>query len=269
MHYETCRNLWSRTAAVLWPAGDVAHRQPRLRLILGGALVLSLGILFFPSNFSVFSFLAGSERETTVPVLVAKRYLPAFSVIHSEGVDVHRYPASFVPPGALNSLSELKSDTGQNVYASVVAIPQGQPLTRTILIDAAEKQRMASLIAPGQVAVSFAVDKAHAAGGWVRPGDRVAIFQTEDPQKVTRLLFGALHVLAVDNARLGQGGPDEQDSEKGPLVVEPSAEDTANRILTVLATPNEAAHLLDARERGSLSVVLRALGDDIPWLTAK
>ena len=229
--------------------------------------------MFLPSSIFSLGFLAGSDNGTTVPVLVAKRYIAAFSVIKPDDVEMRRYPQTFVPPGVLNNPSELETDAGQSVYASVVAIPDGQPLTRAVLIDAGQKQRMASLIHPGRVAVSFAVDKSHAAGGWVRPGDTIAIFETlplppgpaANAERSTKILFSALQVLAVDNVRVGQGAPDDKDADKSALMVDLSTEDASTRILTVLATGGQAATLLDAREKGALSVVLRALGDDVPW----
>lgn len=38
---------------------------------------------------------------------------------------------------------------------------------------------MSSLLRPGKVAVSFKVDRERSAGGWVHPGDTIAVFQKQ------------------------------------------------------------------------------------------
>ncbi len=271
MHYQTCSNLWTRCAAFIRPSGQLVDGKHRTRLILGAGLAVALGFAFVPT--SPLKAGSSSALEGSVSVLVAKRYTPAFQVIRLDGVEVRRFPASFVPPGALNNVSELANSRGEGVYASMVAIPEGQPLTRAVLIDATEKKRMASLLRAGSVAVSFSVDKSHAAGGWVQPGDTIAIFATppfssgsaDSGIKGTHLLFSSMQVLAVDNLRLGQSLSNEKDSAKENMAEETS-EDTQVRILTVLASPSQAEKLLDAREKGTLSVVLRALGDDPGWV---
>jgi Flp pilus assembly protein CpaB len=124
----------------------------------------------------------------------------------------------------------------------------------------------------GRVAVSFDVEKSRAAGGWVQPGDTIAVFQALPlpaggvmAGKSTRLLFSALQVLAVDTVRVGQAPAAESDSDKNALLAEAAAGGATSHIVTVLANPVEATALIEAREKGPLCIVLRALGDDIPW----
>jgi len=276
MRYQTCRDLWTRTTAVLRPTAELAGRTHRLRLILFAALGAAVIFLWIPTSWSWPTFFGAADAATSVPVLVTTRYVPAFRVIRADAVEIRHFPSSFVPPGALNNASELESDAGQSLYASVVAIPAGQPLTRAVLIDAGQKQRLASLLRPGRVAVSFSAEKSRAAGGWVQPGDIIAVFETHsapmtsqaEPPKKTNLLFSALQVLAVDNVRLGQSAVEEKDQEKNVLVNE-GTEEAATRIITVLATPAEAGALMEAREKGTISIALRALGDDMPWALPK
>jgi Flp pilus assembly protein CpaB len=271
MHYQTCRNLWAKITAFIRPAGDVGHGQQRLRLILGLGLLLALWFAFVPRDVLHFRFCGGADADG-IPVLVAKQYIASFKVVKEEAVEVRRFPRAFVPPGALNSLSELQNEQGQSTYASVVAIPEGQPLTRTVLIEAGQQQRLASLLRMGRVAVSFDVEKPRAAGGWIQPGDTIAIFQSlplsssaRETQKATKLLFSAVQVLAVDAMRVGQSPTEDPNADKNALLENATGEPATGHIVTVLATPTEAAALVEAREKGALSIVLRALGDDLPW----
>jgi len=156
------------------------------------------------------------------------------------------------------------------MFSSTIAIPEGQPVTRTLIAEIGKNHGMSSLLASGNVAVSFAVDSAHGAGGWVQPGDTVAVFQTtiesgpNKMSKATRLLFPALEVLAVDRKRLGDWPAAEGDT-KSFLGQSADASQSEGGVLTVMANPMEAARLVEARERGTLCIVLRAMGDDFSW----
>jgi Flp pilus assembly protein CpaB len=103
-------------------------------------------------------------------------------------------------------------------------------------------------------------------GDWIQPGDTIAIFETRKEGDVrsglrrrSRLMFSSVRVLAVNRKRLGS--PDS-----GSGVRDDSAEaDSGSGVLTVLLNPFEAARLVESREDGRLSALLRPVGDDAPW----
>jgi Flp pilus assembly protein CpaB len=206
----------------------------------------------------------------TVSVLVAEHFIPAFQIVNNRDVSARSFPKEFVPPGALRSIQELHDENNRGLFSSAIAIPEGQPVTRTLLAEIGKNHGMSCLLAPGKVAVSFAVDSAHGAGGWVQPGDTVAVLQTTiegDPNnmsKNTRLLFPALEVLAVDRKRLGDSPVADADT-KSILGQSADGSQGDGGVLTVMANPLEAARLVEAREKGTLSIVLRAMGDDFTW----
>ncbi len=41
------------------------------------------------------------------------------------------------------------------------------------------------------------------------------------------------------------------------------------KVLTIIVSPAEASTIIEAREAGPLNVVLRSLGDDLPWIPIK
>jgi len=218
---------------------------------------------------------SSAERSANEPgemaVLVARHYLPAFTVVKSEDAILKTYPEEAVPPGALRSVKELAGDKDRPVFTAAVSIPEGQPLTRTILQELGKDHAMASLLAPGKTAVSFAVDEVRGVGGWVEPGDVIAIFQTARERslsavraKSTGLLFSTVSVLAVDKKRLGQPPAPAPALEPG-MIAAAEAMQNSEHVITVLLNPVEAARLIEAREDGRLSVVLRGEGDDLPW----
>lgn len=227
--------------------------------LIGSAAFLTLG-LYIHSHW-IGERDGEEEVAESTAVLVADRYIPALTIVKPGMVKPKKYPRGLVPPGALHALKQLSSTQGQGVFQSAVAIPQGQPVTRTLLSEMGRQHGMASLLVPGQVAVSFAVDPVRGAGGWVQPGDMIAIFAAASlrPENQlmppVQLLFSCVRVLAVNHKRLGavdtaksiQDAPSEQS------------------VLTVGMNPLEAARLVEAREKGRLSVLLRALGDEAPW----
>jgi pilus assembly protein CpaB len=248
----------------------------KLRIALTSAILMVLVMLVFQKSRASW-FLSSSDPGEMVPVLVADRYIPAFTVIKPEWVRAMEFPKAFVPPGALRAKSDLNNENGQMLFTSAISIPEGQPVTRALVTDASQNDTLGGLIRPGKVAVSFEIDKAHGVGGWIRPGDRVAVFGatpmsingSKSLGKKTRLLYPSVVVVAVDDKRLGQNPEKASDTGTDAAVIPELAASNGAKIITVLVSPTEASTIIEAREDGSLSVVLRSLGDDIPWPPAK
>jgi Flp pilus assembly protein CpaB len=208
---------------------------------------------------------AGLGNDDMVPVVVADQYIPAFSIVKEKMATVQYYPKGYVPPGALHAIHDMHGDGDRDLYITAVAVPEGQPLTHTVLEELGKSRGMASVLSLGKVAVSFAADPVRGAGGWVEPGNVIALFhttlETERGKSFhkTRLLFSSLSVLAVDKNRLGQ------EASPAPANEIPPGYEGGGSVITVLANPLEASRLIEAREQGHLSVALRSLGDDTPW----
>jgi len=236
-----------------------------LRWTLIGLLSLIVAVYLGEGIFGGHSS-SDDEGPDSPAVVVAHRYIPAFTQINPSEVAVRNYPKGFVPPGALHAVSELTRENGLPVYVSAVAIPEGQPITRSLVNDLGKSHGMASILAPGKVAVSFSVAPVRGVGGWIQPGDTIAIFGTRQEgdlhavlRRQTQLLFSAVHVLAVDKKRLGSPRADTNSPN------ESVENDSEGNILTVLMNPLEAARLVESRENGHLSVLLRPVGDDDLW----
>jgi len=236
-----------------------------IRGILIG-LILLLGGWYLAGSFGDHS-LSADSAEDSLSVVIANRYIAAFTPVALAQVTVRNFPKGYIPPGALHATNDLMAENGLPLFASAVAIPEGQPVTRTVLIDLGKSHGMASILGPGKVAVSFSVDPVRGAGGWVQPGDTIAIFNSRregDFRKIgsrtSSLLFPAVRVLAVDHRRVGNTATESSTSPSG------NDAEAGGNVLTVLMNPLEATRLVEERENGRLSVVLRALGDDLPWV---
>jgi len=238
-------------------------------------LLIAIGVTMFcligPDMFTTVTgwFNKGTDE---IPVLVADHFIAPFQVLKSEDIKVRMFPRDFVPPGVLHASSEILKDDGQFLYSSMVGIPEGQPLTRMILNETGKDHGLSSFLRPGKVAVSFKVERDKSAGGWVKPGDTIAIFQTlpldlagHGGRRQTRLLLNAVEVLSVDQAHLGH----EVSTENKPEAIENGPVENETSILTVLTNTAEASSLIEAQQAGPLMIVLRPLGDEIPWLSNK
>ena len=252
----------------------MAINVKRMRIGLLTAIVIALGILILPKGYALWHW-GTSDPADEIPILVADHYISAFTVIKPALVRVQVYPKTLVPPGALHATAELQNESGQMFFTAAISIPEGQPITRALVTDATQSDTLAALILPGKVAVSFEIDKAHGVGGWIRPGDTVALFGAVPMDlkgqrvmnKKTRLLLPSVQVVAVDAQRVGQNKIPDNETDSVPALESPLANST--KIVTVLVNPTDASAIIEAREDGSLSVVLRSLGDDIPWPLAK
>ena len=239
-----------------------------MRASLIAAIVLC-GIVLFWSDIGAAVCGVFAKTSDDVPVLMADHFIPPFQVVRPGDVRVKYMPREFVPPGALHAAGDLLKEDGQVLYSSIVGIPEGQALTRTLVNETGKDHGMSSLLRPGRVAVSFKVDREKSAGGWVQPGDTIAVFASANDVgrhgefHETRLLLNAVEVLAVDRAHLGHE-PDDDNQPKNPLDV--SLQDANDQIVTVLVNTADAATLVEAQRAGSLTIVLRPLGDDLPWI---
>jgi pilus assembly protein CpaB len=250
------------------------NKTNQLRTILIAAISVVLLLVGISKARSVWRW-GSSDPGEWVSVLVADRYIPAFSVIKAEMIRAQEYPKNLVPPGALLSRNELENENKQMLFTSAISIPEGHPVTRALLTDASQNDTLGSVIQPGKVAVSFEIDKAHGVGGWIRPGDTVALFgaspmsitSARGSGKKTRLLLPSVLVVAVDDKRLGQNQDKSGENGTDPSVTPEAVMSGGAKIITVLVTPSAASALIEAREEGSISVVLRSLGDDVSWPT--
>jgi pilus assembly protein CpaB len=213
---------------------------------------------------------AGSSGSASSPewvdVVVLRRYLPAQHVVKPSHASTLRYPKALVPPGAVLRTQDLVSENGKSVYLTAVSLPEGSVLTRSVLAVLGERHGLSAGLPQGKVAVSLSVNEVRGVGGWIAPGDSISIYEiSKDGAKPAQLLFPALSVLAVDRERVGAPVTDPKqglDPAEAAALEAMQAQQT-HRIVTVLANPLEAALLTTARERGTLSAVLRSFEEEL------
>lgn len=187
---------------------------------------------------------AKAKLETTT-ILVAKQDVPRGGVLKAELIAAIDWPAKLVPAGVVTDIEKLKDRTVG------VALVKGEPILAGKLIEGATLGSLAGMIPTGMRA--FTVSTPHRAsgvGGFVEPGNKVDVLLTTSGQTTdmsgggtTTTLLQNIQVLAVDQ-NLG-------------AAVDKKGERQEVKTVTLLVTPNQAAKLSLAANKGTLNLSLR------------
>ena len=166
-----------------------------------------------------------------VPVVVAKREIPADEPLRREDMAVERIPALFVPPDALGAPGAV---TGARI---VVSVPAGAYLTAGLLEGAASGESGA--LRTGERAIELAVGGGGGALAAAVPGSRVDVLvstQRHDGAGRTAVALENVDLLALRPGATGDGfGADEA-----------PAEATATALATLRVTARQAVYLTAA-----------------------
>ncbi|KDD95638.1 Flp pilus assembly protein CpaB [Bordetella bronchiseptica MBORD762] len=196
-----------------------------------------------------------SAALPTYPVVVAGKPIVAGDRLAADLLKIERWP---VQPA--NGYAESEALLGQMVRQD---IPAGEPVTAPMLA-----RGLARHLAPGERAVTIAVDELSGAQNRILPGDLVDVFVVMDrgievPGTQTRLLQSRIKVLAYGQRSVD--GPPQ--GEEKPSVAQRGQPPAAPRN-AMLAVPVERVNeLLLAAKAGRLQLVLRSPEDvDVPDL---
>ncbi len=189
-----------------------------------------------------------------IKVVVARRQIPARTLITAQMVELKDVPAKYVHDRAAVNTGET---VGKITRSEILA---GEQVLRDKLAkDKEGGDGLALQIPPGKRAVTVAVNEVSGLAGLVKPGDRVDVLGTfdlpgaagQDKSGITTLLIQNIDVLSVDQstAPAGEGGPD------GKKTAAPA------RTITLSVTPEQAQPLTLCSERGSIRLALRPATD--------
>lgn len=198
-------------------------------------------------------YLRRFEQEASggepIAVLVLLKPIEPGEVITEDHLATRQIPRAYV-----EDRSVLARDKPKIVGLRMgQALDTQQTLMWTDLAIAMEERRnLSSLIQPGMRAITIgAKNKADKAHALIRPGDRLDVIATvsDDPEKERKtdtsvVLLQNVLVLAVG-------------TDTGADVVDKSAREGKNLLLTLSVTVPESQLLSLASERGKLSVALR------------
>ncbi|MDI3269323.1 MAG: Flp pilus assembly protein CpaB [Bacillota bacterium] len=224
-------------------------RGSLLRYLLLPALV---GLLV---TVAVYKYLPVPETQAapmeTVQVVVAKRPIPARTLLTSEDVTVKEFPRDFLPKGAVTDVADAVGKM------TVAPLAEEEVILKGHLAGPDVKLQLSFHIPKGYRAMSFGVSETTGVAGFVEPGDRVDIIWTlahdnqgfPEPKPRSQIVVENALVLAV-----GQDPTVRTKDGRGQLEGYTS--------LTLALTPDEALQVALAGEEGTLRFVLRAAGDE-------
>lgn len=189
-----------------------------------------------------------AEGQKLVTVLVATSRIPAGTEVgRLKGMlKEQQVPVAVTPAGALSSLpAESSRVTGQDVLL-------GETLLADMLTEPSTAAQNTTLLAlpPGKVAMGVSLEDRQQVGGFVRPGDFVAVYVTSDWNKeraVTKLVLRRVQVLSVARTSNRQSLP------KGPSGDQANATET---VVTLAVDVTQGATLAHAAEVGNITLAL-------------
>jgi len=189
-------------------------------------------------------------------VLVAKQDVVFGRRLTVEDFEWIQWPAETVTEGFITSddrpgaIEELSGTVAQ------AGIFLGEPIQLRKLIATGDRSVMSALLAPGMRAVTTRISAASAAGGFIKPGDRVDIILTRQLQdfggvqgrrtnySVSETIFENVRVMAIDQEfRVGAQGL--------PTVLGSTA--------TFELAQEDSEYLQEAVTQGDITLTLRSL----------
>jgi pilus assembly protein CpaB len=186
-----------------------------------------------------------SQKVDTVPVVVALENIPRGASITANLVKTRDYPKGMLPPGALARVEDVLD------RAVFVPMLKDEPVLDGKLAPKGAKRGMAALVPNGMRAFTIHTPSvASGVAGFILPGNKVDVLLTMEGRhgSITTTLVQNLEILAVDQR------------------IDPPADNRVDpsqlRSVTLLVTPDQAARLGLAQNKGALHLSLRNHKDD-------
>jgi pilus assembly protein CpaB len=188
---------------------------------------------------------------STADVLVAANDIQPGTALTPEAVRWQSWPKNSVDSSFITGNGD--SSTADIVKGAVARAPivAGEPLSTTKIVHADATGFMAARLTPGMRAVSVAISTDTGAGGFILPNDRVDVLLTQQvsdtPRRFgSRAILSDVRVLAMDQTIT-------QDKDQKTVLA---------KTATIELTPKQADLVSRSAASGTISLTLRALGDN-------
>lgn len=228
-------------------------------VLLTGALVVAVGTAM--AARTMFAGASSPQAEAVAQaeqgpkVLVAKRALPAGTIITADAIGFQSWPQELLQDAYfLDGKADMSQLLGTVVRHPVTA---GEPVTQGSLVKPGDRGFLAAALGAGMRAVTIPVSAQTGVGGFIFPGDRIDLMLTQEiagtdgtqPLRTTETVLRNLRVLATDQSA------ESVTNEEGKTVV------TEFRTVTLEVTPKMAEGIAVAQTIGELGMTLRSLAD--------
>lgn len=210
--------------------------------------------------FFIISYISEIEEKSALDadpksVLVAKKYIPAYSLVTLDMVRVSQVPSRYLQPGSITSTREIVDKKGNAKFITIVPIMENEVLLSTKFILPSSETGLAVVVPLGQRAISISVNDETSLSGLIKPGNRVDLIGNFEDKSV--YLLQNLLVLSVDTRIIGEH--EKEGGKKGFL--EKMGEAVGGSTISLAVTPEQALKISYAKEKCSFNVVLRNMLD--------
>jgi pilus assembly protein CpaB len=189
-----------------------------------------------------------AEIGPVVQVFVVNKEKNYGDVLTKDDVAMIYWQKNALPDGVFQDPKLLFPDDGKSPRYILRQMEQYEPLLAVKVTEPGQAAGLTGQLAKGERAFAIKVDVSTGVSGFVQPSDHVDVYWTGVPDggqsEITRLIEGALRVIAVDQKADGQSGAA-----------------TVARTVTVAASPESIGRLAQAAATGKLSLSLVGNGD--------
>ena len=218
-----------------------------LAIAIGCGLVAMLGVQ------QVLSGDKSSESMNKVKVFVAAQEIPAGMIVDKTMVRIEKWAVDAVPKGAVSDPKQFED------RAVIVRVFPGDLLLEAKLGEIGRSGASVS-IPKGMRVITVPVNLTLTHSGLIQPGDRVDVLVTysmrdpiKGPTQKTKTVLEDIQIFATDSQRdvdASSGGNEKAKS--------------SSKNMSLLVTPQQAALLELATNKGKLQLALRHLDDHSP-----
>ena len=232
--------------------GELLRDRKTLVLALaGGALGLAASVMAYHylerEETQLRDQIKEEQTRNQVAVVVAKADLPVGTAVSVNNMATRQVPRDYVYPETILPAA-FDGVSGQTL---VKPLGKGQPLLRAYLSEGGAAG-LSDKIKPGRRAVAINVDEVSSLNGLVLPGDHIDLMLTSRSNGTIVPLLQGVRVLATGAQVAPKDGSQPGEDKFGLRYA----------TLTLDVAPQDAERVILARERGTLTAVLRGRGSE-------
>ncbi len=194
--------------------------------------------------YSYLQSLAARNVRPGLPVVVAKADIAPKTKMTAAMLKVVEVPDDYIQPGAVRDINKAVGVVAREQIAA------GEQVTQRRLFIEGKSAGFSGIIPPGRRAVSVAVTEVSGVAGLVKAGDFVDVIVTFDPNvagaHLSQIVLQNLKVLATN-----------RDTETGAAGDGVKKDGAGKTTVTLAVTPDDAARLAVADEKGKIRLALR------------
>jgi pilus assembly protein CpaB len=211
----------------------------RRKLLLIGAIALTLATFVSFGIFSILKNAIASSRDVGTPVVVAATDLNVGALLQEKDLRLVKLPPGSLPAGVFHQTSEV---VGRGV---IIPISQNEPVLLSKIAAENGGAGLPSIIQSGMRAVSVKVNDVVSVAGFVVPGTRVDVLLTGNPTHDSELTT----TTVLENVQVLAAGQKLQRDANGEPQQVP--------VITLLVSPEDAQRLTLANQDGKIQLSLR------------